>query len=332
LNDAEETCRDALALAEAHDGRIPPAGLAWAIRGDIQRERNQLVQAEQFIQTGIELAREGGLTDDLQQAQLYLARLKLAQGDPVSARQAMKQALLILKAYRIPRLTGLALMLEAMMALKLGNLPAASSWAHAVGTDVQTDNREYMQEREKLILARVWFAEDRLPESQQLLETVSSAARAAERNGTLIEALVLLALISWQQGEADKSTAVMAELIEKAEPHGYVRLFLDEGEPMRQIMAACLRQAQLAPFRAYGEQVLAAFGPAAAPDTAEVLSPQEIRILSLMAEGASNKDIAGDLFITVGTTKWHVHNIYEKLEVNNRTQAVNRGRELGIIG
>ena len=147
-----------------------------------------------------------------------------------------------------------------------------------------------------------------------------------------MEALVLLALVSWQQGEADRSIAVMAEVIERAEPHGYVRLFIDEGEPMRQIMAACLRQAQLAPFRVYGEQVLAAFGPAATPDTAEVLSPQEIRILSLMAEGASNKDIAGNLFITVGTAKWHVRNIYEKLDVSNRTQAINRGREWGIIG
>ena len=196
---------------------------------------------------------------------------------------------------------------------------------------MRTDNCEYIQEHEKKALARIWLAETRLTESRQLLESVSSTAREAERNATLVESLVLLALVYWQQGEMDKSMMALAEAIERAEPHGYVRLFADEGEPMREMLSSYRKQTQCMPFRVYIDKVLAAFGPASTTETAGVLSPQEVRILSLIADGVSNKVIAESLYITVGTAKWHVHNILEKLDVNSRTQAINRGRALRII-
>jgi LuxR family maltose regulon positive regulatory protein len=331
LNEAEELCRDTLAQVNEARGPIPPAGLAWAILGNIFRERHELERATCFLDTAIELAREGGLMDDLQQAYLGQARLQLARGNPGQAQDFLKKSLLILKSFRMPRLIRLSQALEAWAALQLGDLPSALKISRQLEREGLASNPDdLIHERERLTVARVLLAENQLAEARHCLAPVCLAARNAGRNGSLMEALVLLAQIAWRQGDESECCQHLAEAIGLARPQGYVRLFADEGTPMRQMIAACLKHKGMLAFRPYCERVLAAMEPADQTDFPERISPQELRILRMIAEGESNQMIAARLNISLGTAKWHIHNLYAKLEVSSRTQAINRGRELGL--
>jgi LuxR family maltose regulon positive regulatory protein len=123
-----------------------------------------------------------------------------------------------------------------------------------------------------------------------------------------------------------------------AEPEGYIRIFLDVGEPVRELLAAYLRSA--APrHNLYAQKVLDAFSPLRGADSPgtqqggliEPLSGRELEVLQLMALGKTNKEIAGQLIISPGTVKAHTARIYRKLDVSNRTEAVACARQLGIL-
>jgi LuxR family maltose regulon positive regulatory protein len=119
-----------------------------------------------------------------------------------------------------------------------------------------------------------------------------------------------------------------------AAPEGYVRPFLDEGPAVRTLLPRVQPVAPLFVDQVLGEGAgePAPSRPAApAPVLAEPLSERELEVLALAAAGLSNREIAGRLIVTVGTVKTHIHNILGKLEVRNRTQAVTRARELGLV-
>ncbi|MBN1873614.1 MAG: hypothetical protein JXA33_05240 [Anaerolineae bacterium] len=131
-----------------------------------------------------------------------------------------------------------------------------------------------------------------------------------------------------------------------AEPEGYVRVFLDEGEPMQMLLAQWLAHAGENPLRAYAGRLLPQFdaetpkisalpsgtcATGAAQALIEPLSERELEILHLIALGKTNKAIAQQLFIAPGTVKAHTASIYRKLDVANRTEAVARARQLGLF-
>jgi LuxR family maltose regulon positive regulatory protein len=152
--------------------------------------------------------------------------------------------------------------------------------------------------------------------------------------GSVIEILVLQALAFHILGDLDQALSALHRALSLAEPEGYVRTFIDEG----QVMAGLLRQAMtqgIAP--GYVGKLLAASGdsplppaPAAQP-LAEPLSDRELEVLRLVAAGLSNREIAAELVIAVSTVKSHINHIYGKLDVKSRTQAVARGRLLGLL-
>jgi LuxR family maltose regulon positive regulatory protein len=166
----------------------------------------------------------------------------------------------------------------------------------------------------------------------------------------LIEIDVLDSLVLQAAGEQEEALARLEGALAMAEPEGYVRVFADEGEPIGRQLNALLtlrggRDGWQAPYsRGYVEQLLRETGvPAEAAPTpgagaraqsselVESLSERELEVLELLAQGLSNQQIANQLFISVGTVKRHTHNIYGKLTVENRTQALLKGRELGLI-
>ena len=134
--------------------------------------------------------------------------------------------------------------------------------------------------------------------------------------------------------------SVLAQALSLTEPEGYVRLFVDEGAPM----VALLREAHTRAIRqAYIEKLLAAFPdlqtedkpivnrPSELVNLVEPLSKRELEILSLLAEGLTNNEIAQQIFISGQTVKVHTRNIYGKLGVKNRLQAVSKARDLGLL-
>jgi len=144
--------------------------------------------------------------------------------------------------------------------------------------------------------------------------------------GYVIEILVLQAMAHQAQNKPDSALKCLKQALTLAEPEGYVRVFADEGAPM----AALLRRAAAQGVSpAYVGQLLAAMGPPRpATPLVEPLSARELEVLRLIVAGLSNKEIAAQLYLAVGTVKKHINNIYGKLGVSRRAQAIAKAREL----
>jgi LuxR family maltose regulon positive regulatory protein len=180
-----------------------------------------------------------------------------------------------------------------------------------------------------------------------LLERLFGEAETGGRMGSVIEVLVLRALALQARREYDEALAALERSLVLAEPEGYVRVYLDEGRSMATLLSEFLqkrRRVSREPHQhvvlAYAQQLLATFelppdSGGHAPDIAqqlpEHLTAREGEVLTLISEGLSNREIAVRLFIEVGTVKGYVHSILRKLEVENRTRAVARARELRLI-
>lgn len=327
---AVETCR--LALDLAGHGDIPPTGLVWAVLGDIARERDDLETAARLISTGIALAQKGGIVDDLRYAYLFLARLHQAEGEMAAALAAWQDAGSLMRPYNNPRLDQLSSAHRARIDLATGNLALAGTWARGYQRDRNAHQTEYLREFEDLTLARVLLAHHKEDEAFALLRPLAAEARAAGRNRTVIEANILLALAF--HSRADDAEDALLTALSLAAPEGFARLFIDEGPALAPLLM------QVRPsFPDFTDRLLAALpgnGPSsdnvpAQSESGDRLSEREMDVLRLLHAGLSNREIADELTITVGTAKWHVHNILAKLDAGNRVQAIARARERRLI-
>jgi LuxR family maltose regulon positive regulatory protein len=182
-------------------------------------------------------------------------------------------------------------------------------------------------------------------ESIRLLLNLEESARSSGRNGRLVEILMLTALGLQSLGKMEQAWDSLAESLALAEPQGYARIFLDEGQPMRQMIDKWLSAADANPVRKYASQILTKFksetnqanpqngktSPARELSLIEPLSRRELEVLELIALGKTNQEVAQQLVVSRGTIKAHAASIYRKLEVNNRTEAVARARQLGML-
>ena len=234
-----------------------------------------------------------------------------------------------------------------------GNLAAADHWAQSSGLNPADPSITYLYEVDYLTLARLLIAQGNLKVAETLLLQLHGAAASAERGGSLIEILILQAITFAAQKRSEEAFSALAQALGLAEPEGFMRIFLDEGEPMREVIGYWRLEAgkhkTLAEVQtrlvAYADKLLAAFSgsatqlpiasePANSPvlhaSLVDPLSARELEVLHLIAEGLSNDAIARKLFLSTGTVKVHLKHIYGKLDVNSRTQAVARLRELNL--
>jgi LuxR family maltose regulon positive regulatory protein len=222
----------------------------------------------------------------------------------------------------------------------------AVGWAETSGLG-PNDEFRYAQEYQYLILARVLIAQDRAEEAILLLDRLITSAEGAERNGELISYLSLQAVAHHIRDRTDTALTTLSRALALGELEGYVRTFVDLGPPMREFLQVAARQG-VAPD--YVSRLLAAFpgvepsfppSPAAGQERREIgdlvlikpepLSDREKQILRLIAAGLSDREIAEELYLSVNTIKWHNRQIYDKLGVSRRGQAVARAQELGIL-
>ena len=198
------------------------------------------------------------------------------------------------------------------------------------------------------MLARVLLAEGRPGHALALLDRLHAAAAAQDRTGSLIEAGALRALALAASCEEPAAVAALAGTLTLACPQGYVRVFTDEGPPMAALLGrliaaqrvgqdaagvplGCLARLQRAFEAKPAGAPAGGRGTAAVPGLAEALTARELEVLGMLAAGRSNQAIASELVVTLDTVKKHVSHVMDKLGAANRTEAVARARELGLI-
>lgn len=339
LHQAAGTFGEALQLAggrRAGRGQpLPMAAMAFSGLAGLLYEWNDLEAATRHLTQGLEQGELWGNADTLASGYVGLARARQAQGDLDGALEALQRAEQLLREHAVTPTT------EARVAasgprlwLARGNRAAIESWVRQRGLEV-AGRLSYVREVEYLALARVLLARNEAAEATALLGRLLQAAETAGRQGSAIEILALQALALRARDDIPGALAALERALSLAEPEGYARTFLDEGEPMLELLRHAGSRG-IAP--AYVSRLLAAAGPTAADRASpaaqpliDPLSERELEVLQLLAAGLTNQEIARKLVVATGTVKAHTASIYLKLNAHSRSQAVALARELGLL-
>jgi LuxR family transcriptional regulator, maltose regulon positive regulatory protein len=332
LRVAAETYQRVLPLIDEYSPHNAPVVYLGLAR--IYYEWNDLDAAEKFGEKSLQLARQyDQVVDRLVLSEVFLANLKLARGDATGAMrnvlQAEQTSRLKNYTYRLPDIA----YNRARIHLYQGNADEAAQLAQ--------------QNVMPLMQARVLIAQGNTSEALALVEPQRQQAEAKRLPQRLLLVLAVQSVVLFAQGEKDKAVQVLTEALALAEPGGYIRLFLDEGEPMRLLIldfrSRIEKQARGGhTLIEYVNKLLAAFEaekrdgeekPALAPagPLIEPLSQREVKIIQLIALGLSNREIGERLFLALDTIKGHNRKIFDKLQVQSRTEAIARARELGLL-
>jgi len=357
LREAAAICRAALQSFGGPAGRkgrpIPYAGTIYVALGRVLLEWNELEEAQQLLEVGLELVK---LTTPTEQTTAYisLAHLKHVQRQSTQALDLLDQATgdTRTKPYIAAQRVRIWLALSETDPCYLA---AAVQWAQERQLTLDGGNQ---YDPEQLALARLLIARHRasppargqtgLRPILQFLDRQLHLAKEKKRSGWTIETSILQALALRAQGNTHQAVATLQRALALAEPEGYVRTFVDEGAPMAHLLYQAAERGispayvgkLLAAFEATEEQRSKGAGEKGLttaplhlrpPALIEPLSEREIEVLRLVAEGLSNRQVAQQLFLSPNTVRIHTSNIYGKLGVNSRTQAVARARTLGIL-
>jgi LuxR family maltose regulon positive regulatory protein len=344
LSEAERLYERSLQLAPGQtDAAIPGVADLHLGLSDVHCERNDVEAARWHLQRGEELGRHAALPQTASRLCVARARIRQVEGDLHGALELLEQAERLHVRGPVPEIRPIAA-LKVRVWLAQGRLAEPLAWARARGLSVE-DDLDYPRECAHITLARVLIARCGREADHQagghalgLLGRLLTEADAHGRTGSAIEILVLQALAHRARGRIDTGLDPLERALTLAEPEGYVRMFVDEGEPMRDL----LRHAVGAGISsAYARRLLSAFEErthsgsaqhtAAGAGLVEPLTARELEIMRLVAVGMRNQEIAEQLVISLPTVKRHIANLYGKLGVGHRTEAVARANALGLL-
>lgn len=335
LGEVERLCRHyAPWVAERGKERFYIAGNIDLVLGNVLRERNELKAAEESIRTGLETNEPWRVPHAQAAGALALARLQQAQGRAPLA----LQTLVTLEAEIAGRI---------ILPVQRSELEALKVWLWLLNDERQAALRwaahldplpplNLIREPAFLALARVWLTIGRSGAALALLGRLAEAAEEGGRTGRLLTIKVLLARALAMLDRRAEALDMLAAALRLAAPEGYVRIFADEGAPIRELLTAYLHRPD-PEQAAYARHLLSAFpdkvadAPLAAGSMVEPLTPRELEVLRLICDGHSNQAIADRLTIAVSTVKKHAGNIYGKLGVRSRAQAMVSASELGLV-
>ncbi len=343
LRAADAACRDALDYVQAQGmARVPAAGLLHVAMGDVLVEFNHLEAAEAHLAQGFELAKWSGRYDAVRNAPHALSRLRLARGDANGALAAIREAETALEDAPTPVTSAGLLALKAGILVRQGSLGEAARCAEEA-IRLSGRDRGIVGQMAALAVLRVRLAQCTPEEAVEQLTRSLAAVEGSGRLGVAIELLILRSLVLQRSGDTHAAERDLEHALALAEPEGYVRVFLDEGQPVQLLLARWLAHAGAGPLRDYANHLLAQFDAGPLQNKAdaekasrtgglvEPLTPREEEVLRLICAGDSNQAIADKLVITIGAVKKHTGNIFGKLGVASRAQAMVKAHLLGLF-
>jgi LuxR family maltose regulon positive regulatory protein len=315
--------------------------------GEILLQWNDLEKAEELILKGIQHTEAWSNVAALE-GYLALARVRQAQNRGAEVAPLVEKARELALQFKTTTLDDIMVDLyEAKLFIAQGDLEAAIAWVEErnvedfLGSEYWVEQagsfHDHLRKYELIILSRILIAKDEPQRALEILSSLLKAMKELRRMDLVLEILILQAIAQHAVGNFKEAICVIEEALTLGEPANYIRIFVNEGSAMAKLIYEASHQGILPE---YCGRLLNAF-----PDTTqnalpkrdpefelvEPLSPRESEVLTLISEGLTNREISERLFLTLGTVKVHTRNIYGKLCVNNRTQAVAKARSIGIL-
>jgi LuxR family maltose regulon positive regulatory protein len=343
LQQALATCQEGLRLVEDHrrrgGGQLPATGYLYGLLGRVLCEQNDLDAALNYAHASVSLSQQWELAEVLTDCYLDLALVLLNRGELDGALEAIRAAKQIAQRLSDWYVSAIETY-EARIQVARGDLAAVAHWA-ATRQSMTDIGRDIYTAHSGLTVARLFIAQRRYGEALPVLEQVLKSSEIVQAIDLVLRALVLEALVFQGQHRIDLAVSVLKRALVLGEPRGYVRLFINEGTPLADLLRQAAAQGiaidyvnrLLAALQADQDRRERLLHPSALSThlLSEPLTDRELEVLRLVAIGQSNEAIATTLVISIETVKKHLKNIYGKLDVHSRVEAVNRAREAGLL-
>ncbi len=348
LHDLAEICRHTLENPdEAGSPRRSLTGIALIMLGDLYYEWNKLDEAESALTQGLELVENVGIAELLVKGHFAMARVKIAQGNLSSFPDLVRMA-----EGGSPDLVFFTTSLQAQLHWLLSDQSVnlqreAFLWAGRQALELRGQPTYDWEILEKLILARILCSQyqaqaaaSRRAQLEEVFEFIAGQRQSLEAlgwNGTLVELYVVMTMVLQTLERRSEAMTTLEGALRLAEPHGFVRTFVDAGEPVRELIQQARDDGICG---VYAQGLLSAFS-GTSPVKAELriqpvglgeeLRPRELQVLRLLNSQLSVPEIALELHLAPTTVRTHVRNIYGKLGVHSRLEALHRAKDLGLL-
>ncbi len=339
---ARRLYQQALNTAQRHPG-VPPSttGDLHVGLADVLREQGELDAAEQHLQTSATLGESASLLENRHRWHLARAGLMRARGDLDGALEDLQRAESLYLPGFFPDVRPIPATI-ARIRIAQGRLEDGWEWAHEHHVTT-TDDLTYLTEYNHLTLARLLIAQHRidadpgsLADALDLLDRLLGSAQDGGRGSSVVDARLLRALAHDARGEHEEALAQLDRALAEAVQAGYVRVFLDEGAPMEELLHSAERRPRTgelaqAVLRAAATAVPVSVPRPAANPAPDALSEREVEVLRLLATSLTGPEIAQQLFMSVNTFRTHTRHIFTKLDVKTRRAAVLRAAEQDLL-
>jgi len=330
LLEANQVCQEGLAYIEQIGMQDSPMSspliLAWGL---MLCEQHRLDEAEDVIRRGQALSEAGGIAWNIAWAYNVRVRLLIARGDLPAAEALSHAADRLAQEHEIPVAVSYSSVgLRALVWVRLGRLATAAQYLadHNIRAGETLD---FAHLEEYRALANLLLAQGDLPRAAALLAGVLDWSAATQQHGLNAVFGVLQARLQLAQGNPRQALHTLGRALDTAAPQQYDQVFLNEGETLAGLLGEAV-SCQIQPD--YAAHLLAAMRSQQPAATRQpILSPRELEVLRLIAGGLANKEIAQRLCISLRTVKYHSTNIFTRLGVGNRTQAIARARDLELL-
>lgn len=325
------------AARELSGGEAGVADLVALLRATgalVSYERGEFEQCQTALEAAMPHLHRQGIVDAMIAGYVAAARLHAAHGRLPAALDVLAEGQRVGVERNFERLRITLIAERALMLVRHGADREARIAARAAGLLPELAHSGLQHDKGARLFARLALADGKLAQVPGLLAPALARARQTGQRYKIAELLLLDALYHHRLGQTRAAFAALTESLEIGLNEGYLRIYLDEGKTLRTLLRALAKQASLSPHLAPFVQRLLQGEPAAATAQHEMIEPlseRELQVLGLLAEGRPNQEIAQQLLLTEGTVKWHLHNLYGKLNVGTRTAALHAAQRAGLL-